>query len=205
VKPVLSLCRSTARLTLQRHDDQRSVRHRAADTPQIRTFLTKAVLWNVALFGVLRLPLIADPIVGAAIGFQTSLISSGTAPGPHAGIVVTSSCSGVDVVALCLGIVLSYPAAWRQRISGALTGIVTIIGLNAVRIASLNAVADSQGTLRLLHLYVLPIALTFVTVAYVWLWIQSSGRSRFAPAHGWTRFFKYSPASRAPCSSPNPI
>jgi S-adenosylmethionine decarboxylase len=161
-----------------------------ADPALIRTFLTKAVLWNVALFGLLRLPWIADPIVGAAIRFQTSLISWYGAR-PHAGIVVTSSCSGVDVVALCLGIVLSYPAAWRRRISGALTGIVTIVGLNAVRIATLNAVADSQGTLRLLHVYVWPIALTVVTVAYVWLWIQWSGR-RLAPASGWTRFFKYS-------------
>ena len=109
--------------------------HRAA-TPSIRAFLTKAV-WNLALFGMLQLPWIADPIVDAAIRFQTSLISLHGAR-PHPGIVVTSSCSGVDVVALCLGIVLSYPAAWRRRISGALTGIVTIVGLNAVRIATLR-------------------------------------------------------------------
>ena len=167
--------------------------NRAAAAPSIRTFLTKAVLWNVALFGMLQLPWIADPVVDAAIRFQTSLISWYGAR-PHPGIVVTSSCSGVDVVALCLGIVLSYPAAWRQRISGALTGIVTIVGLNAVRIATLYAVADSPGTLRLLHVYVWPIALTFVTVAYVWLWIQWSERRRLAPARAWARFFKYSAA-----------
>jgi S-adenosylmethionine decarboxylase len=167
--------------------------HRATDTPEIRSFLTKAVLWNIALFGLLQLPWIANPIVDAAIRFQTSLISWYGAR-PHPGIVVTSSCSGVDVVALCLGIVLSYPAAWRRRISGALMGIVAIIGLNAVRIATLNAVAGSPGTLRLLHVYAWPIALTFVTIAYVWLWIQWSERRRLAPAGTWARFFKYSAA-----------
>ncbi|MGE5834242.1 MAG: S-adenosylmethionine decarboxylase [Acidobacteriota bacterium] len=166
---------------------------RAGDTAPIRTFLTRAVLWNVALFGMLQLPWIGDPIVGAAIRFQTSLISWYGAR-PHPGIVVTSSCSGIDVVALCLGIVLSYPAAWRRRISGALMGVATIIGLNAVRIATLYTVADAPGTLRVLHVYVWPIALTFVTVAYVWLWIHWSSRRRVAPSHAWARFFKYSAA-----------
>jgi S-adenosylmethionine decarboxylase len=165
--------------------------YRAGDSATIRTFLTKAVLWNVALFGMLQLPWIGDSIVGAAIRFQTSLISWYGAR-PHPGIVVTSSCSGLDVVALCLGIVLSYPAAWRRRISGALTGVATIIGLNAVRIATLYTVADAPGTLRVLHVYVWPIALTVVTVAYVWLWIHWSGRRRLAPSHAWARFFKYS-------------
>src|SRR5262245_1473070 len=130
--------------------------HRAADSPSIRAFLTKAVLWNVALFGMLRLSWIGDPIAAAAIAFQTSLISWYGAR-PHPGIVVTSSCSGLDVVALCLGIVLSYPAAWRRRIAGGLIGIGVIIAVNAVRIATLNAVADSSGTLRLLHVHVWPI------------------------------------------------
>jgi S-adenosylmethionine decarboxylase len=167
--------------------------HRAADLPAIRAFLAKAVLWNLALFGLLRLPWIADPIVNAAIGFQTSLIAWYGAR-PHPGIVVAANCSGVDVVALCLGIVLSYPAIWRRRISGALMGVVTIIGLNAVRIATLNAVAGSPGTLRLLHVYVWPIVLAFVTIVYVWLWIQRCERRRLSSAQGWTRFFKYSAA-----------
>ena len=170
--------------------------YRAGDTAQIRTFLTKAILWNVALFAMLRLSWIADPIADAAIRFQTSLISWYGAR-PHPGIVVTSNCSGLDVVALCLGIVLSYPAVWRRRISGALTGIAILVGLNAVRIATLYAVADEPGLLRVLHVYLWPIALTVVTVAYVWLWIQGSGRRRLAPSRAWTRFFKYSAAGLA--------
>ena len=97
-------------------------------------------------------------------------------------------------MALCLGIVLSYPAAWRRRISGALTGIVTIVGLNAVRIATLCAIAGSPGTLRLLH--VLRVAdRADLRHRRLRLALDSMERapSRRACSHV-ARFFKYSAA-----------
>ncbi len=89
-------------------------------------------------------------------------------------------------------ITLSYPVAWRRRIVGALTGLLVIVALNTVRIASLHAVASSPDTLTLLHLYVWPTALVAAAVAYVWLWIRWSESGTPAVGSGWVRFFKLS-------------
>jgi len=106
--------------------------------------------------------------------------------------VVNDRCSGSDVAALCAAFTLSYPVAWLRRIAGAITGLLVIVALNTVRIASLHAVASSPGTLTLLHLYVWPTALVAATVVYVWLWIRWSERGTPAVGSGWVRFFRLS-------------
>ena len=157
----------------------------------VRTFIAHAILWNIGLIGLMRWPGVADHVIGALISFQTSLIFwYGATPNPA--LVVNDSCSGSDVAALCAAITLSYPVAWRRRIAGALTGLLVIVALNTVRIASLYAVASSPDTLTLLHLYVWPTALVAAAVAYVWLWIRWSERGTSAVGSGWVRFFKLS-------------
>src|SRR5687767_4543995 len=92
----------------------------------VRTFIAHAILWNIALLGLLRWPTVAHHVVGALISFQTSLIFwYGATPNPA--LVVNDSCSGSDVAALCAAITLSYPVAWRRRIAGALTGLLMIV------------------------------------------------------------------------------
>ena len=104
------------------------------DRGSILRFLRDAMLWNIALFAVIRLPWVTDRVIGALIDFQTTLIAwYGAKASP--GIVVAANCSGADVAALCIGVTLSYPVAWRRRIAGAAIGVAAIIAVNAVRIA----------------------------------------------------------------------
>jgi len=160
------------------------------DRGSLIRFLRDATLWNIALFALIRLPWVADHVIDALIRFQTTLIAwYGARPGP--GIVVASDCSGADVAALCIAVTLSYPVAWRRRLIGAAVGVACIVGVNAVRIATLYAVASSPQRLNLLHLYVWPVLLTLFTIGYVWIWMRRSERP-LEVAAGWRRFFSSS-------------
>ena len=154
-------------------------------TLPVRAFLAQAALWNVALFGAVRLPWFDQHVVGRLVEVQKTLVFwYGTTP--HPGIVVNSSCSGADVMALCAGVLLAYPLAWRRRLAGAAIGIGLVLALNAVRIASLYAVASTPATVNLLHIYIWPGILALATVAYVLAWIRAGHRS--AGGGSWTRF-----------------
>ncbi|HXE80291.1 MAG TPA: S-adenosylmethionine decarboxylase [Vicinamibacterales bacterium] len=154
--------------------------------PAVRSFLIQVVCWNVALFGLLRLPWIDRYFVGALIEFQKSLVLWYGAPPPF-GIVVNSSCSGADVMALCAGVILAYPVPWRRRLIGAAAGLALILVLNMVRIGTLFAVASDKALLDLLHVYVWPALLTAAVLLYVLFWIR--GDARLIAGHGrWVRF-----------------
>ena len=116
-------------------------------------FLLYALGWNIALFGLLRLGWIEEHLIDGLIAFQKSVVFwYGITE--HKGIIVTASCSGTDVMALCAGVTLAYPAAWRRRVLGVAGGLALILTLNMVRIASLYLVASDPTRFTLLHLYV---------------------------------------------------
>lgn len=143
-------------------------------------FLVRAALWNLALFAFIRLAWVDRHLVGLLVELQTTLVYwYGTTP--HPGIVVNSSCSGADVMALCAGVTLAYPVAWRKRLVGAAIGLAGVLALNALRIASLHAVASTPSTLELLHVYVWPALLAAATVLYLLAWIRWTTRSTNAP------------------------
>lgn len=147
-----------------------------AQTPaprSIRGFLIQAVLWNIALFALIRLSWVDQHLIAALISFQKTLVSWYGTPTTNS-LVVTSSCSGADVMALCLGVTLAYPVAWKRRIVGAIGGVLLVLVLNAIRIATLYSVADNISRLNLLHLYVWPGILSIATIAYVFTWIRAS-------------------------------
>lgn len=159
-----------------------------APSPSLR-FLAEATAWIVGLVGLIRLPWVAEHFIGALVTFQTTLVSwYGATASPN--ILVTSDCSGADVAAVCLGVTLAYPVAWRRRLVGAAVGAAVVFGVNAARIASLYAVASDLRTLNLLHLYVWPALLSLVTVFYVFVWIRVNTRSTAAMSHAWVRFFQ---------------
>src|SRR5262245_5287451 len=137
----------------------------SSDRSPTLLFLMQATLIVVGLFGLMRLPWVSENIVGALITFQTTLVTWYGAK-PSAGIIVTSSCSGADVAALCLGLTLAYPVRWRRRLIGAAIGATIVLAVNMVRIASLYAVASNPATLNLLHVYVWPAILSLVTVLF---------------------------------------
>ena len=165
--------------TAQPHPD-------VSPTPAVRAFLVQVVLWNVALFGLLRLPWIDRYFVGALVEFQKSLVFWYGAP-TNAGIVVNSSCSGADVMALCAGVILAYPAPWMRRLAGAAAGLALILVLNMVRIGTLFAVAGDRALLDLLHVYVWPALLTAAVLLYVLVWIRGDARL-IGGNRRWVRF-----------------
>lgn len=148
--------------------------------PSVRTFLVQALFWNVVLFGLVRLAWVDAHLVGALVEFQKAIVYwYGTTP--HPGVVVTSSCSGADVMALCAGTILAYPAPARRRLSGLVLGIGLILAANAVRIASLHAAASTPATMQVLHEFVWPTVLTIGVATYVALWIRRAEQARATP------------------------
>lgn len=85
---------------------------------------------------------------------------------------VDPSCSALDVIALCAAATLAYPVAWSRRLTGALLGIIGLLALNAVRIASL-ASASQSSLFQTLHLHVWPTLLVVATGGWILWWIRS--------------------------------
>jgi exosortase/archaeosortase family protein len=135
-------------------------------------FVLSGVLISVALFGLVRLGW-TDTHLVLPLTLAEAALAARLFGAPAAPIDVTSACSGVDVLSLCLGTLLAYPAAWRRRIAGALGAIGLILALNIVRIGTLGRAAGS-AQFDLLHLYLWPAAITLAIAAYVFAWMNAS-------------------------------
>lgn len=138
-------------------------------------FAWRAVAVSLGLFGVLRLPWIE---AHAVLPFTESQAAAavrvfGT---PAAPIAATLACSGTDALALCLGVILAYPVAWRFRWAGAAIGTALLLVLNTLRIGTLGQAAASPATFAALHLYVWPAILTAAIGAYVLAWMRFADR-----------------------------
>ena len=137
-------------------------------TPSAR-FLAAAAAWTGGLFVVMRLPSVERGLVVPLVGLQGQIAAwYGARPG---GLLLTASCSGTDVLALCMGAILAYPVAWRSRLTGAVGGLLCVLGFNTVRIGSLLNSAQSPA-FPLLHLQIWPAILTIATIAYLFVWIR---------------------------------
>lgn len=157
------------------------------DTASPRTFVVQAAVASVVLFGLIRLDWVDSHIIATLVEWQKTIVFWYGAR-PTAPISVASSCSGADVMALCLAVTLAYPVPWRRRWAGAIGGLGVIFVLNVIRIASLYAVAETPARLALWHLYLWPTLLSVALGGYLWLWIRwSEGRNATAPAM--RRFF----------------
>jgi exosortase/archaeosortase family protein len=149
-----------------------------------------AGLWTLASFAILRTPFAETCLLLPLTRFQAQA-AAWYSGGPVAPIAVTLSCSGGDVMALCLAMTLAYPVAWVKRLWGAALGVIWILGWNTLRIGVLGLVAGSS-LFGPLHLYVWPAALIVLTLAYLgaWIWFADQGvrpntRSQASP---WLRF-----------------
>jgi exosortase/archaeosortase family protein len=141
------------------------------------SFALKAVAWSLGLFGVLRLNWVETHGLLPLTQLQGRLgvLICGTSALP---INATLACSGADVLALCLGAILAYPASWRMRLWGAGGGLALILGLNTLRIGTLGRVVASPAWFETLHLYVWPAALTLAVAGYVFGWMRvADGRA----------------------------
>lgn len=139
-------------------------------------YVLRGVAASLGLFALLRLTWIEARLVVPATEMQAGLASRifGT---PAAPLDVTLACSGADALALFLGAVLAYPAAWRARLTGAAGGVALILALNTMRIGTLGRAAATPAWFTALHLYVWPAVLTLAIAGYVLGWMRVADRA----------------------------
>ncbi len=140
--------------------------------------------WFVGLFGLMRLGWVEHTLLTPFAQLQQRVAEQLT--GVTSGLLYAdASCSGGDPMALCMGAIFAYPAAWGSRLRGAALGLAAITALNVARLGSLSMVAENRALLDALHLYVWPGILILAAAAYVYGWMdrQGSGPGR-PPAAG---------------------
>ena len=161
-------------------------------SPALR-FALAGLAWGVSFYGLVRLPFVeahAVVPVTQAQGRAATLLSGL----PALPVDVTLACSGMDLMALCLGAVLAYPARWRARVAGAAAGVLLILLLNTLRIATLGLAATSPAWFAALHLYVWPAVLVLAVAGYVLWWMRLSetpASSAAAPARSMSRHVRF--------------
>lgn len=138
----------------------------------MRKFLLRAWLAGLGLFGLFRVGWVEAHVVTPYTDLQARVAQMLFGP-PVQPIFVGLACSGTDVLALCVGTILAYPAAWRRRLGGVAGGLVLIFGLNTVRIGTLGLAAGNPARFEALHLYIWPGALVIAVAAYVFWWMRS--------------------------------
>jgi len=153
-------------------------------------FLLAALVWSLGLFALLRTPWVEEQLVLPLTQLQKQAADHYTGS-PSVPIAVTLECSGTDVLALCLAAILACPVSWRGRLAGTAGAVAFVLGLNTVRIATLDLAAGSPALFRALHLQVWPAILVLATAGYVFAWMRkalgATGRTdfplvrRFAP------------------------
>jgi len=137
-------------------------------------FLLTLGLWTLA-----GEALLANAHVGAAVVVPFSRWQGQLAEryllGAPLTVSVDPSCSGLDVMALCLAATLSYQVAWRRRLSGAAIGVALLLMLNVLRIAVLGGASQTMW-FQTLHVNVWPTLLVAATAGWVVLWIRMAER-----------------------------
>lgn len=91
-------------------------------------------------------------------------------------VSVDATCSGLDVMALCLAATLSYPVPWRRRLGGAAIGVVLLFSLNLLRIAMLGGASQTMW-FQTLHVDIWPMLLVAATTGWVVVWIRAADRA----------------------------
>jgi exosortase/archaeosortase family protein len=141
------------------------------------SFALRALAWSLGLFGLLRLSWVEVHGLLPLTRLQGQLAAA-LCGAPSRPIDATLACSGADALALCLGVILAYPARWRARLAGVSVGIVFVLGLNTVRIGTLGRVAASPEWFDVLHVYAWPGVLTLAIAGYVFAWMHiADGRA----------------------------
>jgi exosortase/archaeosortase family protein len=139
-------------------------------------FLWTALLWELLFFGLLRQAWVERHALGPLAKAQETIAHWYGAP-ERASIAVTADCSGADVMALCLGVLLAYPVGWRRRLGGMAGALTIILTLNTLRIVTL-LVATSPQSIQRLHIVVWPIVIVFALAVYVSWWMRTADQHR---------------------------
>jgi exosortase H (IPTLxxWG-CTERM-specific) len=91
---------------------------------------------------------------------------------------VKNGCNGIEALALLVVAIGAFPASWRARVLGMVTGGVLLIGVNIVRIVSLFVILrDYPKAFEFSHVVVWQVLLFLLVVAFFVKW-----SSRYAEA-----------------------
>lgn len=91
---------------------------------------------------------------------------------------IRSGCDGLQAMAIFGTAVMAFPASWPRRLAGAAVGVLALLGVNILRIATLYlAGASWPAQFQTLHVHVWPAVLMLCTIV---LWVVWA--SRVAPA-----------------------
>jgi len=152
-------------------------RPRGTGRPELR-FVASALAIAVGLVGLFRVPWVQrELLIPYALGQQRV---AGWALGlEKLPVVVNFSCTGADVMALCLAAVLAFPAPLAARLRGAAVGLLLVSVLNTARIGTLSLAVGDRALFDRLHLLVWPAILIIAVSLYVFGWMRSM---RAAPA-----------------------
>jgi exosortase/archaeosortase family protein len=138
-------------------------------------FVLRAAAWSIGIFGLLRLDWIERHGLLPLTQLQGCL-AAGLCGTPARPIAATLACSGADVLAICSGAILAYPARWRTRLIGAAAGVALILVLNTLRIGTLGRLAASPSLFDALHVYVWPALLLLAVAGYAFAWMRFADR-----------------------------
>jgi exosortase/archaeosortase family protein len=143
----------------------------SAEPRRATKFLLVSVAWSLGLFALLRTPWVDERLVVPITRVQKQAADY-YAGSPAAPISVTQECSGTDVLALCLAVILACPVSRRARLAGTAGAVAFVLGLNTVRIATLGLAAASPALFQALHLQVWPAILVLAVAGYVFAWMR---------------------------------
>lgn len=146
-----------------------------------RNFVVGAIVYSVAIFGVLKLGWVATHLLWPLTQWQGA-VAQAILGAPALPIDVTLDCSGADALALCAGAILAYPASWKLRFVGSAAGFALIVILNTIRIGSLGRAAASPMLFEALHVYVWPALLILAIAGFVFGWMQMANERSAAAA-----------------------
>jgi exosortase/archaeosortase family protein len=148
--------------------------------------------WGVALALVSRVPAIDDAGVSLTVRTLQLVLGAFRVPVQRVGSALFVGGTNVNIVSDCsphmpyliyAGVVLAFPATWRQRAVGLLAGAVFIHLFNTVRILTLIGIlAWKRDWFEFAHVYLWQtgtVIAVFVTFA---LWLRSTARRPNPPS-----------------------
>ncbi|NEX19525.1 exosortase H [Thiorhodococcus mannitoliphagus] len=99
-------------------------------------------------------------------------------------VSIEAGCNGVEAGIVLLAAMLAFPATWQEKLAGITVGLVTVQGLNLIRIITLFYIGQWNQTLfEWAHLYIWQalIMLDVLVVFLLWLrWLSKREASTTA-------------------------
>lgn len=95
------------------------------------------------------------------------------------GVSIEAGCNGIEACIILIAAMLAFPAPWKYKLVGILSGIVAVQALNVVRVITLYYLGQwNMNVFEFAHLYLWQ-ALIMLDVLVVWLlWVRYlAGRS----------------------------